>query len=129
MRITVYKDRHNLLNKNIAVRSIDEGEPLPKGCYYTEEEALQVIKKRESTAKASYLEGKALSQPLLAKFKEEYSELLEQQRREKETLLKYHSCVVVERDTETNYDDCCGCCPDSEEVIAMKVNGYYYYLD
>lgn len=60
-RITVYRSSKHFITNLINTRTIDEEEELPKGCYYTEKEAIKAYDKKQEDLRKDYEKNKPIA--------------------------------------------------------------------
>lgn len=75
-RITVYKDTKSVINGKLRTRTILENEDLPKGCYWTEEEALIVYDKNQQKELDDYNKHLPEANSILSKLEKDIKDLL-----------------------------------------------------
>lgn len=77
-RITVYRSSKHFITNRIDTRTIDENEELPKGCYYTEKEALDAYDKKQEDLRKDYEKNKPIAMEKLNKLEESIRQLLKE---------------------------------------------------
>lgn len=108
-RIIVYSS-HLSYDGSIRKRAICTDDPIPKGYYLTEEEALQVIRERQTRLKEERRNSLPEAERLLAKVESEI----------KNVLKKYNTELYFDYDGDSQGID-------NETInISVKVNGHEY---
>ena len=77
-RITVYKAYKCFIDGTIRTRTIEQGQDLPKGCYWSEAEAEQAINDREKAKQLEYDKHQPKANAILDKLEADIVELLNQ---------------------------------------------------
>lgn len=75
-KITVYKDTKSVIDGGLRTRTILENEELPKGCYWTEEEALIAYKHNQQKELDAYNKHLPEANSILSKLEKDIKDLL-----------------------------------------------------